>query len=143
MSKRTRFLVAIICVFGLLYIRFRESAFFYDPLIDYFHGDYQNNTLPVLITSKFYLNIIFRYGLNMVLSLGILWAAFADIQIVKFSSYLYVIAFVMLIAVLYVLMIDYDPQTYVPLFYVRRFLIQPLLIILLLPAFFYSRTLNR
>lgn len=142
MNKLLRALLAIVCLAGLVYVRFRESELFYDPLIAYFQGDYQNTPLPELAEGKFILNVVYRYLLNMILSFGLLWAAFLDKQIMKFASLFYGVVLIVLIVVLYILLQKYDPAFYLPLFYVRRFLIQPLLIFLLLPAFFYSRKVN-
>jgi len=37
MNKGIRIIVGLLCLFGLMFIRFRESVLFYDPLIDYYH----------------------------------------------------------------------------------------------------------
>lgn len=142
MIKVVRFFIAVFCLLGFLYIRFRESELFYDPLIDYYHGDYQNSALPNLHLGKLFLHILYRYALNFLLSIGILWAAFADTQILKFSSYLYIFVGGVLMIMMYFCMQGYDPKGYLSLFYIRRFLIQPLLIFLLLPAFFYARKVS-
>lgn len=139
MNKVLRFLLAFSCLLGFLYIRFRESELFYDPLIHYFHGDYQNAPLPSLATAKLFLHLLFRYMLHLFLSLGLLWALFMDKQILTFATLFYIVLFIVLAITLYVLLQNYDPKSYLPLFYVRRFLIQPLLIFLLVPAFFYAR----
>ncbi|WP_339849841.1 exosortase F system-associated protein [uncultured Dokdonia sp.] len=143
MNKLVRVLIGGLLLLGLLYVRFRESELFYDPLIDYFHGDYQNKTLPELAQGKFFLNVLLRYFINMLLSLGILWAVFTDRSILKFTSIFYLIVLVILLSPFYYLLHHHNPSEYLPLFYVRRFLIQPLLIFLLLPAFFYYRKVDK
>lgn len=142
MHKGIRIVVGLICLFGLVFIRFRESALFYDPLIEYYHGDYQNSPLPDLLIGKLFLYLIFRYALNYVLSMMLLWVIFIDKQILKFASLFYAAILVILLIVFYFLLQGYVPDSYLPLFYVRRFLIQPLLILLLVPAFFYGRKVN-
>lgn len=143
MSKVLRFLLGGFCLVGLLYIRFRENVLFYDPLIDYFHGDYQNNPLPEFETTRLFLHVTWRYTLNMILSFGILWAAFMDTSVIKFAVGFYVAVFILLIMPFYYFLFHHNPSEYLPLFYVRRFLIQPLLIFLILPAFLYSLKVNR
>lgn len=143
MSKAVRILIGAMFLLGLLYVRFRESELFYDPLIRYFHGDYQNTSLPELAQGKFFVNLLLRYFINMLLSLGILWAVFTDKSILKFTSIFYLVVFVLLLPPFYYLLSRHNPSEYLPLFYVRRFLIQPLLIFLLLPAFFYYRKVNK
>lgn len=143
MHKVFYMLLAVLCLFGLLFIRFRESVLFYDPLIDYFHGDYQNTPLPTFAKGKLMMNILFRYLLNMLLSLGLLWAVFRDRGIIKFTVVFYAVVFIVLSIVYYILLHHHTPSEYMGLFYVRRFLIQPLLVFLLLPAFFYYRKVNK
>lgn len=136
-------LLAVLCLFGLLFVRFRESVLFYDPLIDYFHGDYQNTALPTFTKGKLMLHILLRYLFNMLLSLGLLWAVFRDRGIIKFTIVFYAVVFIVLSIVYYILLHHHIPSEYMGLFYVRRFLIQPLLVFLLLPAFFYYRKVNK
>ena len=143
MYKVFYMLLAVLCLFGLLFIRFRESVLFYDPLIDYFHGDYQNTPLPIFAKGKLMVHILFRYLLNMLLSLGLLWAVFRDRGIIKFTVVFYAVVFIVLSIVYYILLHHHTPSEYMGLFYVRRFLIQPLLVFLLLPAFFYYRKVNK
>lgn len=143
MHKVFYMLLAVLCLFGLLFIRFRESVLFYDPLIDYFHGDYQNTALPTFAKGKLMMHILFRYLLNMLLSLGLLWAVFRDRGIIKFTIVFYAVVFIVLSIVYYILLHHHTPSEYMGLFYVRRFLIQPLLVFLLLPAFFYYRKVNK
>ncbi len=142
MSKSIRIVLGLLCLFGFMFVRFRESVLFYDPLIDYYHGDYQNNPLPELLQGKLFLHITLRYALNYVLSMLLLWMIFMDTQILKFASLFYVIVLIILLITFYVLLQDYEYTSHVSLFYVRRFLIQPLLILLLVPAFFYARKVN-
>ena len=142
MHKALRLLLVGICFFGFLFIRFRESILFYDPLIDYYHGDYQNNPIPYIAEGKLYANILLRFVMNMVLSITILWLVFRDKQIIKFSTLFYGVVFILLIITMFILVRTYDFKTYLPLFYVRRFLIQPILLFLLVPAFFYHRKVN-
>lgn len=143
MNKIARLVITFFCLLGFLYIRFRESELFYDPLIDYYHGDYQNRALPTLQEGKLFLNVLYRYVLNFILSIGLLWAAFTDTQILKFASLFYIFVCIILIILMYICIQGYDPKGYLPLFYVRRFLIQPLLIFLLLPAFFYASKVSK
>ncbi len=143
MNHMFRILLGALCLAGLLLVRFRENDIFYDPLIDYFHGEYQNNSLPLFDEFKLLLNIAYRYLLNFVLSYGILLAFFRERGVLKFSALLYLVTFLVLIVVFFILLKNYDPQNYLPLFYVRRFLIQPLLVFLLIPAFLYYQKVNR
>jgi len=125
-----------------LFVRFRESELFYDPLISFFKGYYQTAELPELDMPKLLLHITYRFGIHMVVSLAILWFAFLEKGIIKFATLIYGITFILLAGILVLLLFDYEVGQATTIFYVRRFLIQPLLIFILLPAFFYYRKVN-
>ncbi len=130
-------------LFGLLVlIRAFENELFYDPFLDFFKDDYLHSNIPEYNAWLLFLNHIFRFGLNMIVSLGIIYIAFENRHVVKFSFGLYVVAFVILVA-LYFYLIQHDlKHDYLLTFYVRRFLIQPLFVMILLPAFYYQRKIK-
>ncbi len=142
MKGLLRILVVLLCFVGFVMIRFRESELFYDPLITFFKGNYRNLPLPEMDQGKLMLHLFFRYILNTGLSLIVLWVAFREKGIITFASIFYSIVFVLLIIVLNVLFATQDIGEYLPVFYVRRFLIQPILLFILLPAFYYYRKVN-
>ena len=143
MTHRTpRILLILLCFFTLALLRFRESALFYDPLIPFFYGDYQSQALPEIEWVSYVLNVFLRYVINMLLAVAILWLAFKDRGIVKFSLLLYTIVFFVLMPLFIIFWYHSTQGEYLALFYVRRFLIQPLLIFILLPAFYYYRRVN-
>lgn len=142
MHRAPRILAVFLCFLMLVLVRFRESALFYDPLVSFFYDDYQSLLLPEIEWTTYLLNLLLRYGLNMLISIVILWLAFKDRGIVKFSLLLYTIVFVVLVPLFVILWKTSSQGEYMTLFYVRRFLIQPLLIFILLPAFYYYRRVN-
>lgn len=142
MSNCIRLIIVSLCFIGFLFIRFCESELFYDPFISFFKGYYQSANLPEYSIWRFLFHITFRYGIHMILSLVILWMTFMEKGILKFAILLYGIAFVLLMGSMIYLLYGYEIGMAGLLFYVRRFLIQPLLIIILLPAFFYYRKAN-
>ena len=142
MNKVLRVLLIFLCFIAMAFIRFRESALFYDPLITFFYGDYQYDILPEIEWTQYVLNLFFRYLLNMLLSLDILWLVFRDKDILKFSCIFFAIVFVALLLLFFIFWSINEQGEYNALFYVRRFLIQPLLIFILLPAFYYYRRVS-
>lgn len=131
----TLILVLFLCLVG---IRMYAESLFYDPLIDFFKGDYKTQSLPAFSISKLILGISFRFGLNTLISLGILWFWFQKTSIVKFSLLLYLIVFAVLL-LLFIILVMNAEGNYMVLFYVRRFLIQPILVLLLIPAFYFQK----
>ncbi len=140
MKKPLKILV-LLFLFGLLVlVRLFEAELFYDPLLSFFKQDYLNQKVPDVVFGKLMLHTAFRFGINTLISLAILYVAFKDKGIVKFASVLYLIAFVVLFSWMAWLVANATPESnYNILFYVRRFLIQPLFVLLLLPAFYYHR----
>ncbi len=122
---------------GFVLIRFYENTWFYDPFLDYFKGSYQENPFPEFENFKLFLNYFFRYALNTLLSLGIIYVIFRNKEFIKVSSVLYLIFFAVLISVLFVI-INYTGSAF-SLFYVRKFLVQPLFLLLFLPGFYFQQ----
>src|SRR5690606_23177908 len=103
-------------------------------------SDYHLGIFPEVNVSKLMLHTAFRFFINTVISLLILYIAFRDKEIIRFSAILYLILFFVLLAGMYFLVKTIDAGSNLTvLFYIRRFLIQPLFILLLLPAFYYFR----
>jgi len=125
--------------FLLMLIRALAPKIFYDPFIQYFKNDYLHKAIPVFTTSKLFLNIFFRYLLNFVFSLIILYVAFQKRSVIKFSIKFYTITFVVFMLAFYVLLQTGFQKGYLLAFYIRRFLIHPLFVLVLLPAFYYQQ----
>ena len=134
-----RAFVIFLCFFGFAFIRFRESELFYDPLILFFKSNYQSLPLPDMEMGKLYLHLFLRYLLNTALSLIVLWFIFKERGMIIFAALFYGMVCVILLLVLSVLFKTQEIGEYLPIFYVRRFLIQPILLFMLLPAFYYYR----
>ncbi|AMC12256.1 hypothetical protein Lupro_11285 [Lutibacter profundi] len=137
MKKKIQILLIVFLFLLLIAVRVFIQPYFYDPLIEYFKNDYLHAAIPNLDFSKFFLNVFYRYTLNAIISLAIIYLFFNKLKIIFFSIKFYIIAFVIFSLVLFVfLRLDFD---YKWIFYTRRFLIQPLFVFLLLPAFYYQQ----
>jgi len=121
----------------LVGVRFFENSF-YDPLLSYFKYDYLHTSFPDVKMGKLFLNLFLRYTINTLISLGIIWVAFQKKSYLKFSLYFYGIAFMVLILLFYLVLQTNLENYYLIVFYIRRFLIQPIFVLLLLPAFYYQ-----
>jgi len=122
-------LVLLVCV------RIFQKHLFYDPLIVFFESS--ERVLPEYNTIKLFLSLLFRYLLTAI-SIGIIWLVFKDAGIVKLTAILYGVFFALLIAGFFIIAELQNPSLLL-LFYLRRFLIQPLFLILFLPAFYYQK----
>jgi len=123
----------------LVLIRQFESVLFYDPYLVFFQNDYLYIDSPRQETFKLVAFTSLRYVMNTLISLGILYLAFMDKSIVKFSVLVYTVAYAILILIFLYFVINPKQEDYYLFFNIRRFLIQPLIVLLLLPAFYYNR----
>ncbi len=131
----------VTCLLVLVCIRLFQNKLFYDPLIPFFKGEFQQKSLPNFDSTKLFFSISFRYILNTLISLGLIYLIFKEIKLVKFSMVLFGIAFLILL-VLFSMLILSKSENYFLLFNIRRFLMQPLLVLLFIPAFYYQKLLN-
>lgn len=139
MRKYTKYIWIGLLFCLLALVRFFENELFYDPYLVFFQNDYLYLDSPRREVAKLVLSTSFRYLINTVISLGILYLFFKDRSIVKFSVIVYTISYFILVALFLYFVLNPKQEDYYVFFNIRRFLIQPLLLLLLLPAFYYQR----
>ncbi len=142
MHNLSKYIVLFILFLGLVLIRAFEDVLFYDPYLTFFKNDYLYMDSPRREIAKLVLNTSLRYISNTLLSLGILYVIFKDKSIIRFSVFVYGLAYIMLLIPFLYFVIHHEQEDYYLFFNIRRFLIQPIGLILLLPAFYYYK-LNR
>jgi len=128
---------------ALVMIRAVAPNLFYDPFIEYFKNDYLHQPIPIFSGSKLLINLFFRYSLNAVISLAIIYLAFQNKLFLKFSMKFYVFAFIVLIITFMIILKGELKNGYLFAFYIRRFIIHPLFVLLLLPAFYYKQLTSK
>ena len=139
MKKPIKYIIILVLVGLLVLIRFFENELFYDPYLQFFKSDYLTIDSPRRELAKLIFFTTLRYTLNTIISLGILYTFFKDKSIIKFSCYFYGIAYLVLLIPFLYFVINPKQEDYYLFFNVRRFLIQPLFVILLIPAFYYQK----
>lgn len=142
LQNKTAIFVVMLFVTLLVFVRAFEKQLFYDPFLVYFEGDYMELPLPEFDNLKLFFGLTFRFFLNAIFSLGILYFIFKDKEMISFVSILYLFLFVILIAAFFCMLHFFKNQENLLLFYVRRFLIQPLFVIVFIPAFYYQKLNN-
>ncbi|QXP63195.1 exosortase F system-associated protein [Polaribacter sp. HaHaR_3_91] len=143
MSKYLKIVLVFLLFVLLVAVRAFQTNLFYDPLIVYFKNDYLYTGIQNIVVWKLVVNMLFRYLINSVISLGIIWVLFERKEYLKFASYFLMIAFVILITVFVILIKNNFESGYLLPFYIRRFIIHPLFLLILLPAFYYQKLSNR
>lgn len=134
-----KYIGLFILIVLLVLVRAFENQLFYDPYLDFFQNDYLYIDSPRREVLKLTLYTTLRFLINTGLSLAILYVFFKDLNIVKFSVLVYGFSYIVLIALFLYYVTNPKQEDYITFFNIRRFLIQPLLLILLLPAFYYHR----
>lgn len=127
--------LVILLLILLILIREWGAYLFYDPLLSYFKNDYLYKRLPEIHYLKYVVSIFTRYFLNATISLGVLYVLFKNKDIVKQASFLFIVLFIILIALLITNLIF--KSNYLIIFYVRRFLIHPIILLLLIPYYYF------
>ena len=139
LKNKKRLALLFLALLGLIVVRIFEQQLFYDPFLSFFKLDYQNKPLPSFDGAQLFLGISFRYLLNTFFSLNIIYLLFKEIQLLKFAALLFAVLFVILTLFFFSLLLFSKQPDYLVLFYVRRFLIQPLFLVLFIPAFYYQQ----
>ena len=139
MKNYLKYLLLIFLVGLLILIRVFENDFFYDPYLLFFQNDYLYIDSPRREVFKLTMFTSLRYLMNTVISLLILYVVYKDKNIIKFSIIIYTISFIGLILLFIYFVTDPKREQYYLFFNIRRFLIQPIILLLLLPAFYYNK----
>ncbi len=139
LRNKIKVVSVVLLVLFLALIRLFEKHLFYDPFLEFFKGEFQNAQLPEYKSVPLFFGLVFRYFLNSALSIAVIHVVFKEVTLTKFTTVLYLVFFVLLIALFFGILKFSDHPDYMFLFYVRRFLIQPLFLVLFLPAFYYQK----
>lgn len=139
LNNKLRLVQFLFLVVLLVLIRAFENQLFYDPFLDFFKKDFAKLRLPSFNSFQLFLGLLFRYTLNTALSLGIIYVLFKEVMMVKFAFVLYYFLFMILIvSFFYIIFFTRENHNWI-LFYIRRFLIQPVFLLLFVPGFYYQK----
>jgi exosortase F-associated protein len=142
LNNKLKVAAGLLLVLILIAIRAFEDTIFYDPFLDYFKSNYYNLPLPKLNIIKLFFSLGFRFYINSMISLGLLRLIFNDSKIMKFSVFLYSFLGIVLMISFFFILLKFGETNKMNLFYIRRFIIQPLFIILFIPAFYYQKKIK-
>ena len=138
MKRAIKFTIVVLLFGVLASVRFFQDTLFYDPLVAFFRGAHNLKSLPQLDLPKIMMSTFSRYVINTLISLWIIWVLFKKREVLKVAILLFIGLLLVLIIPYYFLIQSEIIGNHLPLFYVRRFLIQPILLLILLPAFYFQ-----
>lgn len=139
MSPKSKYIVLFVLFSLLVLIRYFENELFYDPYLLFFQNDYLYIDSPRREVFKLTAFTSLRYILNTVISLAIMYVVFKDKSMLKFSTLIYMVSFIILIFIYLYFVVNPKQEQYYLFFNMRRFLIQPIILLILLPAFYYYK----
>lgn len=128
----------VVALAGLISIRIFQEQLFYDPFVAFYKSNFQHQTLPQFNSFQLFNSLFFRFMLNSLFTIWIVYLLFKSASVVKFSSMLLGVFFVVFSSLFFLLLYTDSTPNYLLLFYTRRFLIQPIFLLLFIPAFYYQ-----
>jgi exosortase F-associated protein len=123
----------------LVAVRLFEKHLFNDGLIHFFEYEYLQSSLPNISISHILLIDSVRFWFNSLLSIVILYLFFKQTKLLRFLWIFYGVFFIILAGILYYILNNYEAGNYLGLFYIRRILIQPIILFVLFPALLYQK----
>ena len=134
-------LLIILGILGLIAVRMVEEDLFYDPFLDYFQAANKHAPFPVFAWPKLIINYMFRFALNLILSALIVHFIFRNKEWTVQAVVLILLVFAITFPIyLYCIYTQFEIG-YLFSFYMRRFVIQPLILLLIIPLFYYRKQL--
>ncbi|KQT24230.1 exosortase [Chryseobacterium sp. Leaf405] len=137
--KILSYFLVIIGIFGLISVRALEDKIFYDPFLTYFHEANKNMPFPSFEWGKLILGHLFRFILNVLFSCLIIHFCFKNKEWTIQGALLITIIFLITFPIYLYCIFDRFEIGYLFSFYMRRFVIQPLILLLIIPMFYYRK----
>lgn len=122
-----RILIAILSISGLIFVFLFQHTEFIRWSSD-----------PVAI-NNFLINKAIRYFLNDICMIGLIYAVFANRNYLIFSFYVQLAGVVLFLLPYFVIKINYPGYNGPLLSFLHRLIVNPLLMLLLIPALFYQK----
>ncbi|SEG16889.1 exosortase F-associated protein [Halpernia humi] len=134
-----KWLFVFLGISGLIAVRFVENHLFYDPFLAFFKIADRNAIFPDFEWLPLVLNYLFRFALNLIFSLIIIQALFQNKKWTIQALVLIIIVFGITFPVYLFCIHTKFEIGYLFSFYMRRFVIQPLILLLIVPLFYYRK----
>lgn len=141
--KNLNWVLVILGVLGLVSVRILEDRIFYDPFLNYFHEANKNIPFPSFEWGKLISGYLFRFILNLLFSCVVIHFWFKNRQWTIQGAILITIIFAITFPIYLYSIYDRFEIGYLFSFYMRRFVIQPLILLLIIPMFYYRKQINQ
>ena len=141
--KILNFILVFAGILGLISVRFLEDKIFYDPFLEFFKADYKVAQVPDFIWGKLMLNHFFRFALNLIFSAIVVHFMFLNKKWTIQAVFLMAVAFLFFFPIYLWCLYSKMEIGYLFTFSVRRFVIQPIILLLIIPIFYYRKKLGK
>ncbi len=141
--KILNFILVFAGILGLVSVRFLEDKIFYDPFLEFFKADYKVAQVPDFIWGKLMLSHFFRFALNLVFSAIVVHFMFLNKKWTIQAVFLMAVAFLFFFPIYLWCLYSKMEIGYLFTFSVRRFVIQPIILLLIIPIFYYRKKLGK
>ena len=139
--KLLRWVGVVAAVFGLIGVRMVEDVLFYDPFLNYFRASDKSSLFPEFEWSSLILSHLFRFLLNLALSTLIVHLIFQKKKWTLQAVILMLMVFAITFPIyLYCVKTEFNIG-HLFSFYMRRFVIQPIILLMIIPLFYYRQKL--
>lgn len=137
--KWTSIIVCITSILGLISVRAFEGEWFYDPMLQYFKEAQFSMSLPHYEGVKLSFHHLYRFLLNSIFSLGLIYGLYKNVNYLKISIIIMWMSFLLCYPFYYYMLETDMAFGYAVTFFLRRLVIQPMPLFLLIPLFYYLR----
>ncbi len=127
---------------GLIIVYVFQRQLFFDPFQDFIYNP-QNPQYPEFNKLAYVISKIIRYILNDGFALLIIWGLFKNKSYMRFAMIIFAIGLFLLLPLYLYLVINHFHSTYTFLNHLHRLVLNPVLMMLLIPAFYYQQTLKK
>ena len=141
--KILNFILVFAGILGLVSVRFLEDKIFYYPFLEFFKADYKVAQVPDFIWGKLMLSHFFRFALNLIFSAIVVHFMFLNKKWTIQAVFLMAVAFLFFFPIYLWCLYSKMEIGYLFTFSVRRFVIQPIILLLIIPIFYYRKKLGK
>lgn len=128
--------------FGLVCVYVLQNQLFYNPFYTYQFNPL-NPEAPEIDTVRFWFSKIFRFILNDGFALLVIWGLFGSKKYMRFAMYVFLFGFLILLPTYIILVTNFYIQTQAFQNHLHRLVLNPVLMMLLIPAFYYQKSLKK
>lgn len=137
MNKVIRWFFVLLGIGGLIFVRMNEDVIFYDPFLQFFKLEAKPELFPAFDWKMLLESHLLRFFLNLIFSLLIIEFLFLRTKW-TFQAMILLLSAQLLFSLIYGVLLQTEfSASYLFSFYVRRFVIQPVILLFIVPLYYF------